>query len=155
MGVWEQFPYTNMQNANMDWVLQWVKQAMEEWASTKTEWSNMQKDFAELKAYVENYFKNLNVQEEINNKIDDLISSGVFDNIISKYMPPFLNTSRNCSSASCRPRNSSGRVTPRSRNLPVSSMHTAPQAASGQPLSFTVLYRVFRKSGCSRSSEST
>lgn len=25
MGVFEQFPYTNMQNANLDWVLQVVK----------------------------------------------------------------------------------------------------------------------------------
>lgn len=25
MGVFEQFPYTNMQNANMDWVLQIVR----------------------------------------------------------------------------------------------------------------------------------
>ena len=26
MGVFEQFPYSNMQNANMDWVLQIVKE---------------------------------------------------------------------------------------------------------------------------------
>lgn len=25
MGVFEQFPYTNMQNANLDWILQVVK----------------------------------------------------------------------------------------------------------------------------------
>ena len=29
MGVWEQFPYTNMQNLNLDWVIQVLKAAEE------------------------------------------------------------------------------------------------------------------------------
>ena len=41
--------------------------------------------FNELHSYVEHYFDNLDVQEEINNKIDDMVSDGTFEEIIGHY----------------------------------------------------------------------
>lgn len=41
---------------------------------------------AQLKSYVENYFKNLDVQEEINNKLDDMAESGELAEIIAAYL---------------------------------------------------------------------
>lgn len=40
----------------------------------------------ELKKYVEDYFKNLDVQEEINNKLDDMAESGELADIIAQYL---------------------------------------------------------------------
>ena len=37
----------------------------------------------DLKSYVENYFDNLDVQEEINNKLDAMVEDGTFDEIIN------------------------------------------------------------------------
>lgn len=82
MGVFEQFPYTNMQNANMDWILRWVHNAMMEWNETKQDWANMEKNFDELKSYVENYFDNLDVQDEINNKLAEMSQNGELQAII-------------------------------------------------------------------------
>ena len=45
----------------------------------------LSQSFTELKNYVDNYFENLDVQEEINNKIDSMIENGTFDEIIDKY----------------------------------------------------------------------
>lgn len=42
--------------------------------------------FNQLQSYVANYFDNLDVQEEINNKLDDMVASGDFDRIISRYI---------------------------------------------------------------------
>ena len=39
--------------------------------------------FNELKTYVDNYFNNLDVQEEINQKLDDLVTDGTLGNIIN------------------------------------------------------------------------
>ena len=39
--------------------------------------------FNELKSYVDNYFNNLDVQEEINNKLDDMAKNGTLSNIIN------------------------------------------------------------------------
>ena len=36
----------------------------------------LQAAFIELKGYVDNYFDNLDVQEEINNKLDDMVEQG-------------------------------------------------------------------------------
>ena len=40
----------------------------------------------ELKKYVEDYFKNLDVQEEINNKLDQMAESGELETIINQYL---------------------------------------------------------------------
>ena len=39
----------------------------------------------ELKSYVDNYFDNLDVQEEINNKLDQMVEDGTFEEILSEY----------------------------------------------------------------------
>ena len=40
----------------------------------------------DLKSYVENYFANLDVQEEINNKLDEMAEDGQLADIISQYL---------------------------------------------------------------------
>ena len=42
--------------------------------------------FNELKSFVDNYFENLDVQEEINNKLDEMVESGYFDNLLYNYL---------------------------------------------------------------------
>ena len=42
--------------------------------------------FNELQAFVDNYFDNLDVQEEINNKLDEMAESGTLADIISQYL---------------------------------------------------------------------
>lgn len=43
--------------------------------------------FNTLDDYVRNYFNNLDVQEEINNKLDEMVEDGTLFNIISNYLP--------------------------------------------------------------------
>lgn len=45
-----------------------------------------QKAFIELQNYVRDYFNNLDVQEEINNKLDEMTESGVLQEIITSYL---------------------------------------------------------------------
>ena len=42
--------------------------------------------FVELKSYVDNYFNNLDVQAEINNKLDDMVEDGTLQEIITAYI---------------------------------------------------------------------
>lgn len=42
--------------------------------------------FTELKNFVDNYFDNLDVQEEINNKLDEMAENGELENIIRLYI---------------------------------------------------------------------
>lgn len=42
--------------------------------------------YEELRTYVNDYFDNLDVQEEINNKLDDMLESGQLEQIIEQYI---------------------------------------------------------------------
>ena len=42
--------------------------------------------FVEIKDYVDNYFKNLDVQEEVDNKLDEMAASGELADIIAQYL---------------------------------------------------------------------
>lgn len=46
----------------------------------------LQNLYIELHNYVENYFDNLDVQEEINNKLDEMAENGTLDEIIERYI---------------------------------------------------------------------
>ena len=46
----------------------------------------LQDKYMELKEYVDNYFENLDVQEEVNNKLDEMAESGELENLISQYI---------------------------------------------------------------------
>lgn len=46
----------------------------------------LESDFKELYDYVHDYFDNLDVQEEINNKLDDMAESGELADIIAQYL---------------------------------------------------------------------
>ena len=42
--------------------------------------------FINLKNFVDNYFENLDVQEEINNKLDQMVEDGTFEKILQEYI---------------------------------------------------------------------
>ena len=46
----------------------------------------LQNLYVELKNYADNYFKNLDVQDEINNKLDEMAQDGTLQEIIAKYL---------------------------------------------------------------------
>ena len=46
----------------------------------------LQELYNELKEYVDNYFENLDIQEEINNKLDEMAESGQLADIIAQYL---------------------------------------------------------------------
>lgn len=46
----------------------------------------LQDKYIELKSYVDNYFTNLDVQQEINNKLDAMAQSGQLTDIIAQYL---------------------------------------------------------------------
>lgn len=66
-----EYPYVDPGMYNDDWLLKKMKQLIAEWEA-------MQVKFTTLEEYVKNYFANLDVQDEINNKIDAMIADGSF-----------------------------------------------------------------------------
>ena len=103
MGMFRQFPYSNFHEMNMDEIIKIVKNMLEEWAQYYAEWdawmnqmnddwSNYQEVMNEawqnMQDFINNYFDNLDVQDEINNKIASMVQSGEFAGIVEPYIPP-------------------------------------------------------------------
>lgn len=50
--------------------------------------TNLFNAFTELQSYVNNYFDNLDVQDEINQKLDDMVEDGTMAQLIGEYVQP-------------------------------------------------------------------
>lgn len=80
-------PYTNFHELNQDWFLQEFNKLVSEWKAMQKKFDNLQDAFNDLKSYVQDYFKNLDVQEEINNKLEELYESGRLDSLLTTFIP--------------------------------------------------------------------
>lgn len=76
-------PYSNFHELNQDWFLNEFNKLLEQWKAMQKNFDNLKDAFNDLKSYVMDYFKNLDVQEEINNKLNSMIADGTLLNIIS------------------------------------------------------------------------
>ncbi len=66
-------------------VVEYLKNVIANELTMEENITNLYNSFTELKSYVDNYFANLDVQEEINNKLDEMAESGVLNDIINSY----------------------------------------------------------------------
>lgn len=57
--------------------------------------SELQNLYTQLHDYVENYFNNLDVQQEINNKLDEMTQNGTLTQLIEKYVDPIYQAYQN------------------------------------------------------------
>ena len=75
MGIFQQFPYTNFHEMNLDQIIKIMREMQDEWEATKTEW-------ASYKDFIDNYFANLDVSEEVLEAMRVMAASGELNQII-------------------------------------------------------------------------
>ena len=91
------YPYTDFHELNLDWFLRQFK-------TLKAEWAALVADNAEFKVemtqkfdtldhtvqtfttFVSDYFNNLDVQQEINNKLDQMVLDGTLGDLLQPYV---------------------------------------------------------------------
>ena len=67
-------------------VVEYLNKVIDENNRIGEQTENLTNGFNELQDYVNNYFENLDVQEEINNKLDEMAESGQLTDIIAQYL---------------------------------------------------------------------
>ena len=72
-------------------VVKYINEILEELEATEKSVDSLREELKRLKEYVDHYFDNLDVQEEINNKLDEMAESGELDEILGAwlYRTPF------------------------------------------------------------------
>ena len=84
-------PTTYMESLSYYEMLEWLCNYLEKTVipainNNSEALEEVQNAFVELKNYVDNYFDNLDLQEEINNKLDEMAESGQLTDIIAQYL---------------------------------------------------------------------
>ena len=84
----ENVPYTDMHNLNLDWIVNTVKRAIEEWRELRdgyySDKTDIWKAIDDLRNYVKDYFDSLDLTEEVSAKIDEIIEQGLFPGLFDK-----------------------------------------------------------------------
>ena len=90
--VLENFPFIEADfDALTDWQLycklgKEINKIIDSQNVVGTQMENVTNAFIELQNYVDNYFKNLDVQDEINNKLNEMVEDGTLQEIITSYL---------------------------------------------------------------------
>lgn len=78
-------PYTNFHELNQDWFLDEFNKLVSQWQAMQKKFDNLQDAFNDLKNYIQDYFKNLDVQEEINKKLDQMREDGTLNILLQMH----------------------------------------------------------------------
>lgn len=84
--AFEQFPYSNFHDLNLDWIISEVKKAIEGFKALSAKTDDFETTLNNALEYINNYFKNLDVQEEINNKLEEMKKNGELADIIAAFL---------------------------------------------------------------------
>lgn len=75
MGIFQQFPYSNFHEMNLDQILKIMREMQDEWENTKSEW-------ASYKDFIDNYFANLDVSQEVLEALRVTMADGTFNDTV-------------------------------------------------------------------------
>lgn len=78
-------PYSNFHELNQDWFLDEFNKLVSQWQAMQKKFDNLQDAFNDLKNYIQDYFKNLDVQEEINKKLDQMSEDGTLNILLQMH----------------------------------------------------------------------
>lgn len=76
-------------------VVDYLNKAMEDVETLHGDVTSLLSTYVKLQSYVNNYFSTLDVQEEINNKLDSMAKDGSLTNLIRAYIDPLINEQNN------------------------------------------------------------
>lgn len=81
-GAFENFPYTNFHELNLDWLLNKVKEYIEKFLALESDFKELQDNFDELKAWVEQYIDE-ELKDAVNAKLDEWLEDGTLEDLIN------------------------------------------------------------------------
>lgn len=95
------YPYTDFHELNLDWFLAEFKKLVEEWNTLSDDnatfkhdmelaFSNLDSTVQTFTNFVTNYFDNLDVQQEVNNKLNEMAADGTLTDLLQPIFDEFM-----------------------------------------------------------------
>lgn len=81
-----EWPYTDPDRYNADWLINEMKRMMKEWEDTEADWAQQKSDYEALYKQVQEAVNNIDtdIEEEVRTQLPGMISSGLFDESVRK-----------------------------------------------------------------------
>lgn len=92
MAIYNEFPQTNFHELNLDWVIAELKNLGEEWTAYNKSWTDAEEEWESMKAFITDYFNNLDINAHLTEVIITLIDNGEFADVLSPYVSPAVQT---------------------------------------------------------------
>lgn len=89
MGLFENLPYTNLHELNLSWFLKTFRELLKEWEEQQQEFSDLKDAWHAMQDWINDYFDNLDVQQEINNKLEEMYNDGRLALILNTLFADF------------------------------------------------------------------
>ena len=84
------YPYTDFHELNLDWFLEKFKELMANVEAQDNKISSIEDTVQQFTEFVTNYFDNLDVQQEINNKLNAMAADGSLQALLKPYFDEFV-----------------------------------------------------------------
>lgn len=94
MGLFDNFPYTNFHELNLDWLLETTKKALDQYAEMKLWQKDVDDRIADIQEYVDNYFATLDVDQAVRDRLDQLVADGTITGIVRQVVTQYINDSQ-------------------------------------------------------------
>lgn len=91
MGLFEQFPYTNFHEMNLDWVVRITKQLIQEYTQLNQNVTDLTQAYKEIKAYVEEVLSDDGLRQYIETTLDRMLADGELENILAGLVVAYTN----------------------------------------------------------------
>lgn len=89
-----EYPYTDASNVNDDWFLNKMGEVLKEMSALNLKWESVEQAWEETKQFITDYFDNLDVSTEINNKLDAMAKDGTLSSLLAPFiansLPPYV-----------------------------------------------------------------
>lgn len=94
MGIFRQFPYANFHEMNMDEIIKIVRQLADDWVAYQAKWGVLYDDtlqaLADFKAYVQAYWDNLDLTQQVDTVISQMAADGRLAPILRTQLTPVV-----------------------------------------------------------------
>lgn len=91
MGVFTYWPYSNLHEMNLDWLVQQLKNFISEaeakFNSVDEEIEYLKENFTALKDYVDTYFDSLDIVQIVNDKLEEMLDDGTIQALLTRSIP--------------------------------------------------------------------
>ena len=91
MALFDYFPYTNLHELNLDWIVRAIKgfigEADKHFDTIDEEVLYLKENFVALEEYVNNYFDSLDLVSVVNDKLEEMLDDGTIQALLSRAIP--------------------------------------------------------------------